>query len=299
MTPRIGVSQCLMGDPVRHDGGHTHSIFVTGLAPWAELIPVCPEIEFGEDLVSGLTHALGPGSLYALDGHERHIVRSAHRHALHLRVQSAAHGRRSPRRRWIVPVVGRVTPRIGVSQCLMGDQVRHDGGHTHSIFVTGLAPWAELIPVCPEIEFGLAHDPLRSPGSTGVPRAPIQLVALTYGDVRLMSVTGETDHTEAATKWAAERVQGLANLRLSGFVLKAGSPSCGLGVTVQGRGSKSQGMFARALVLGMPDLPIIEEAALETPGDQTAFATKVRAYAKRISPQSRLRPGVCNRSKRG
>ena len=181
-----------------------------------------------------------------------------------------------------------MTPRIGVSQCLMGDPVRHDGGHTHSIFVTGLAPWAELIPVCPEIEFGL-----------GVPRAPIQLVALTDGDVRLMSVTGETDHTEAATKWAAERVQGLANSRLSGFVLKAGSPSCGLGVTVQGRGSKSQGMFARALVLGMPDLPIIEEAALETPGDQTAFATKVRAYAKRISPQSRLRPGVCNRSKRG
>jgi len=160
-----------------------------------------------------------------------------------------------------------MTPRIGVSKCLMGDPVRHDGDHKHSKFVTGLATWAELIPVCPEIEFGL-----------GVPRAPIQLVSAADGDVRLMSVTGDTDHTEAVTKWAAERVQGLAKLRLSGFVLKAGSH------IVQGRRSTSQGMFARALVMAMPDLPIIEETALETPGGRTAFATKVQARAKRISP---------------
>ena len=166
-----------------------------------------------------------------------------------------------------------MTPRIGVSQCLMGDPVRHDGGHKHSNFVTGLATWAELIAVCPEIEIGL-----------GVPRAPIQLVALADDDVRLMSVTGETDHTKAMAKWAAARVRGLTKLGISGFVLKAGSPSCGLGVTVQARGSKSQGMFARALVLGMPDLPIIEETALETPGDQTAFAAKVQAFAKQITP---------------
>jgi hypothetical protein len=43
-------------------------------------------------------------------------------------------------------------------------------------------------------------------------------------------------------------------------------------------------MFARALVMAMPDLPIIEETALETPGGRTAFATKVQARAKRISP---------------
>ena len=44
---RIGVSACLVGQPVRFDGGHRRDDFVTALGRVAELVPVCPEIELG------------------------------------------------------------------------------------------------------------------------------------------------------------------------------------------------------------------------------------------------------------
>lgn len=46
--PRVGVSSCLLGRPVRYDGGHKLDPFVSGpLAEIADLVPVCPEVELG------------------------------------------------------------------------------------------------------------------------------------------------------------------------------------------------------------------------------------------------------------
>lgn len=48
---RIGVSRCLLGDPVRFDGGHKRSRFVTdALGPFVEWVPVCPELEVGMEV---------------------------------------------------------------------------------------------------------------------------------------------------------------------------------------------------------------------------------------------------------
>jgi len=45
---RIGVSACLLGQPVRYDGGHKHDRWVTGeLGRYVEFVPVCPEVEAG------------------------------------------------------------------------------------------------------------------------------------------------------------------------------------------------------------------------------------------------------------
>jgi uncharacterized protein YbgA (DUF1722 family)/uncharacterized protein YbbK (DUF523 family) len=45
---RIGVSACLMGEPVRYDGGHAHDRYVTDtLGRYVEFVPVCPETEAG------------------------------------------------------------------------------------------------------------------------------------------------------------------------------------------------------------------------------------------------------------
>jgi uncharacterized protein YbgA (DUF1722 family)/uncharacterized protein YbbK (DUF523 family) len=45
---RIGVSTCLMGEPVRYDGGHAHDRYVTDtLGRYVEFVPVCPELEAG------------------------------------------------------------------------------------------------------------------------------------------------------------------------------------------------------------------------------------------------------------
>lgn len=47
-TIRIGVSSCLLGEPVRWDGGHKrHAFLVENLAQSVELVPVCPEVGIG------------------------------------------------------------------------------------------------------------------------------------------------------------------------------------------------------------------------------------------------------------
>ena len=46
--PRIGVSACLLGQPVRFDGGHKRDDFLLGsFARFVEWVPVCPEVELG------------------------------------------------------------------------------------------------------------------------------------------------------------------------------------------------------------------------------------------------------------
>ena len=58
-------------------------------------------------------------------------------------------------------------PRVGVSSCLLGHQVRFDGGHKRQAFLLDdLAGFVDLVPVCPEVEMGL-----------GVPRETLRLVA--------------------------------------------------------------------------------------------------------------------------
>ncbi len=47
-TPTLLVSSCLLGNPVRFDGGHKHDRFITGtLAEHFRLRPVCPELAAG------------------------------------------------------------------------------------------------------------------------------------------------------------------------------------------------------------------------------------------------------------
>ena len=46
--PRLGVSSCLLGQPVRFNGGHSRNRFVSDvLAGYVDWVPVCPEVEIG------------------------------------------------------------------------------------------------------------------------------------------------------------------------------------------------------------------------------------------------------------
>jgi uncharacterized protein YbbK (DUF523 family) len=46
--------------------------------------------------------------------------------------------------------------RIGISACLLGQQVRFDGGHKRDVFLTEtFGRFVEWVPVCPEVECGL------------------------------------------------------------------------------------------------------------------------------------------------
>lgn len=64
--PRVGISRCLLGEPVRYDGGHKYDAPVLeALAPHVEWVPVCPELEAGMGVPREPIHLVsssgGPG----------------------------------------------------------------------------------------------------------------------------------------------------------------------------------------------------------------------------------------------
>jgi len=164
--------------------------------------------------------------------------------------------------------------RIGVSACLLGQRVRYDGAHKEDPFLTGtVADLVTLVPVCPEVELGL-----------GTPRETIHRVR-GRGGVRLVGTQSGADHTAAMRRHARARVRALAALGLDGFVLKKDSPSCGL-ERVRLRGPdgavarEGSGLFAEALLAGIPQLPVEEEGRLRDPRRREGFFVRVFAYRR-------------------
>ncbi|HEU4394215.1 MAG TPA: DUF523 domain-containing protein [Planctomycetota bacterium] len=105
---------------------------------------------------------------------------------------------------------------MGVSACLLGQEVRWDGRHKRAEWVAAdLAGEADLVPVCPEVEVGL-----------GTPRPPIRLEER-GGAVRLACPSTGEDLTARMAAFAAARVAALREAGIAGYVLKARSPSCG------------------------------------------------------------------------
>lgn len=168
-------------------------------------------------------------------------------------------------------------PRVGISRCLLGDPVRHDGGHKRNLLLLDtLGPRVEWVPVCPEVEIGM-----------GTPREPIHLVAeddaANVGDrIRLIGVESRRDWTSMMTGWSRSRIQELEALGLSGYVFKADSPSCGLEHVPVLEGSTTsytgRGLFARELVEAFPDLPIEDERRLSNADVLSSFIERVLAY---------------------
>ena len=158
---------------------------------------------------------------------------------------------------------------VGVSACLLGEEVRYDGAHKLDDFVCGaLARVVDLRPVCPEVDIGL-----------GVPREPIQLTRGNNG-TRLVAAESGTDLTAAMESYAEAKVRELDAAGICGYVLKARSPSCGLGsVPINGAGA-GDGLFAATLRKLCERLPAIEETSLEGPAEREAFLARVLAYRR-------------------
>ena len=164
--------------------------------------------------------------------------------------------------------------RIGISSCLLGEAVRFDGGHKRDAFLADiLGPFVEWVPVCPEVEAGF-----------GTPRETMRLERV-HHTVRLISTRSKADVTERLTTWSDRRVEEIARLDLSGYVLKKDSPSCGMErVKVYDRhGSPSRagrGLFAERLLARLPTLPIEEEGRLQDARLRENFIERVFAYRR-------------------
>jgi uncharacterized protein YbbK (DUF523 family) len=165
----------------------------------------------------------------------------------------------------------RETLRIGISQCLLGDKVRYDGGDKRDRFlIEALGRHVEWVPVCPEAELGL-----------GTPREPMLLVGDLQGP-RLVTITTGIDHTDAMNRFARQRVRQLEALDLSGYVFKADSPSCGITqVSLFNEGIETHdavGLFARAFIKHFPGMPVEEESRLHDPQSVKNFLERALAY---------------------
>jgi uncharacterized protein YbgA (DUF1722 family)/uncharacterized protein YbbK (DUF523 family) len=164
--------------------------------------------------------------------------------------------------------------KLGISTCLLGENVRFDGGHKLDRFLTDtLGQYVEYVPVCPEVECGLPV-PRESMHLEGDPDAP-----------RLVTSRTKQDMTEKMVNWARRRVNELEKEGLMGFIFKSDSPSSGMErVRVYNEkgmpAKKGVGMFARAFMEHFPLLPVEEEGRLHDPKLRDNFIERIFALAR-------------------
>lgn len=101
-----------------------------------------------------------------------------------------------------------------VSKCLEFDHCRWNGHMIASDIVKRMREEVDFIPVCAEVEIGL-----------GVPRDPIRVVQH-KGERQLIQPATGRDITSEARAFTAEFLDSLDEI--DGFLLKSGSPSCGI-----------------------------------------------------------------------
>ncbi|WP_331347081.1 DUF523 and DUF1722 domain-containing protein [Cellvibrio sp. UBA7661] len=161
---------------------------------------------------------------------------------------------------------------VGVSQCLLGEKVRFDGGHKRSRYLTDvLGEYMEFRPVCPEVAIGL-----------GIPRKPIRLVVI--GDeTRVRGVENpDLDVTDALVAQAEAAAQQMPDI--CGYVFMQNSPSCGAYGMKRYRtngysmDNKGRGAYAKRFMELMPLLPVEEAGRLNDAGLRDNFLSRVFAY---------------------
>ncbi|WP_020209627.1 YbgA family protein [Gilvimarinus chinensis] len=161
---------------------------------------------------------------------------------------------------------------VGVSQCLLGETVRYDGGHKRSRYLTDqLNQYFDYHPVCPEVAIGL-----------GIPRKPIRLVATDTGTRVQQNDDPSVDHTDALADYGEKMATELSHL--CGYIFMQNSPSCGVfdmkryGDNGYPKDKHGRGLYAQKLMEKLPLLPVEEAGRLNDAGLRENFITRVYAY---------------------
>lgn len=160
---------------------------------------------------------------------------------------------------------------VGISACLLGDEVRFDGGHKRSAFCDDeLSRHVEFVRFCPEVGIGLP-----------IPRPTIRLERHNDEVHAVIPKTG-ADVTDELSEFA-DKIQIKAR-QLSGYVLCAKSPSCGMERVKlydpeTGHAKKeAMGIFAARLRELNPALPLEEDGRLNDPHLRENFILRVWVY---------------------
>jgi len=160
---------------------------------------------------------------------------------------------------------------VGISSCLLGQEVRFDGGHKRDSYVMGtLSAYFDFVPFCPEAGVGL-----------GIPRQPIRLVRQGEEIRAVGTRTPELDPTDDLAAFARRTVGQLGEV--SGYILKNASPSCGMErVKVYNEKGMPErigvGIYAGVLMESLPLLPVEEEGRLGDAVLRENFVERVFVY---------------------
>jgi len=177
--------------------------------------------------------------------------------------------------------------KIGISSCLLGNEVRWNSGHKLDRYLTDtLGKFVEYVPVCPEVEAGF-----------GVPRESFRLVGDPHKP-RLITYKSKTDHTDRMLTWARKRVAELERENLCGFIFKSDSPSSGMVrvkvYTEKGMPQKKGvGIFAREFMNHFPLIPVEDDGRLHDPLIRENFILQIFTL-KRWRDNVAKKPGMGN-----
>ncbi|MFA7123314.1 MAG: DUF523 and DUF1722 domain-containing protein [Candidatus Delongbacteria bacterium] len=167
-------------------------------------------------------------------------------------------------------------PVIGISSCLLGNNVRYDGGHKLDRFLKDiLGQFVEYVSVCPEHECGLP-----------IPREAMRLVDFD-GEIKLMTQRTGKDITPQMKKWMEPVIEELGTKELCGFIFKANSPSSGMErvkvYNAKGYAEKTGvGIFADAFMQKYPCLPVEEEGRLHDDNLRENFIERIFVFQRWI-----------------
>ena len=178
-------------------------------------------------------------------------------------------------------------PKIAISACLMGVEVRYNGGHKESRLCSRvLSDYFDFVPLCPEVAIGM-----------GTPREPIRLV----GDPEQPRAVGTVDASLDVTLPLAEYGERMAAQvdDICGYIFMQNSPSCGLErvKVYQANGiphrNGGRGIYAQAFCAQHPNLPVEEAGRLNDPVLRENFLTRVYVYR---DWQALLKQGLTRRA---
>jgi len=139
--------------------------------------------------------------------------------------------------------------KILISACLIGDNVKYNGGNNLTPKLDALLEKYELIPFCPEVEGGLP-----------TPRSPAERV----GD-NVINQDGE-DVTDSYMKGAELAFNICLYLKIKKVILKEKSPSCGSKIIYDGTFSHKEipGMGVTAEYLKIKGIEVYSEDDIDS-----------------------------------
>ena len=164
--------------------------------------------------------------------------------------------------------------KIGISRCLLGENVRYDGGHKLDRYITEtLGKYFDYVGVCTEVECGMT-TPREALRLVGDPAAP-----------RLMTQKTKKDYTDQMQDWGRRRLDGLEPEELCGYIFKAKSPSSGMTriKVYQENGAPlttGVGIWARMFMDRFPLLPAEDDGRLHDPRIRENFIERVFVFKR-------------------